>query len=81
MPTHPNILQLTTHDTGRHFGCYGHPTLHTPNIDALSADGVRFSNYFATVPICCASRASMLTGLYPQSQTCWTCALPCSTGD
>ena len=67
MPTHPNILQLTTHDTGRHFGCYGHPTLHTPNIDALSANGVRFSHYFATVPICCASRASMLTGLYPQS--------------
>ncbi|MHB1356181.1 MAG: sulfatase family protein [Anaerolineae bacterium] len=67
MPNHPNILQLTTHDTGRHFGCYGHPTLHTPNIDALSADGVRFGNYFAAVPICCASRATMLTSLYPQS--------------
>jgi N-sulfoglucosamine sulfohydrolase len=67
MAKHPNILQLITHDTGRHFGCYGHPTLHTPNIDALSVDGVRFGNYFAVVPICCASRATMLTGLYPQS--------------
>jgi len=63
----PNILQITTHDSGRHFGCYGHSTLHTPVIDALSADGVRLTNYFSAVPICCASRASQLTGLYPQS--------------
>jgi len=62
-----NILQITTHDTGRHFGCYGHPALHTPNIDALAADGVKLNNYFAAAPICCASRASMLTGRYPQS--------------
>ncbi len=67
MAKQPNILQITTHDSGRHFGCYGHSTVHTPNIDALAADGVRMTNYFATVPICCASRASMLTGRYPQS--------------
>jgi len=64
---HPNILQITTHDSGRHFGCYGYPTLHTPAIDALAAEGVRLSNYFATVPICSASRATQLTGLYPQT--------------
>lgn len=63
----PNILQITTHDSGRHFGCYGHPTLHTPNIDALASDGIRFDQYFCAVPICSASRACMLTGLYPQS--------------
>jgi len=62
-----NILQITTHDSGRHFGCYGHRTLHTPQIDALAADGVQLDNYFAVAPICCASRASMLTGRYPQS--------------
>ena len=62
-----NILQITTHDTGRHLGCYGHPTLNTPNLGAVAAEGVRFANYFASVPICCASRASMLTGRYPQS--------------
>lgn len=67
MPPRPNILQITTHDSGRHLGCYGYPTLHTPHIDALAADGVLFGSYFATVPICCASRASMLTGRYPQS--------------
>jgi N-sulfoglucosamine sulfohydrolase len=65
--TRPNILQITTHDSGRHVGCYGHPTLRTPNIDVLAADGVRLTNYFAVCPICCASRATMLTGRYPQS--------------
>ena len=66
-PTAPNILQITTHDSGRHFGCYGYETVHTPHVDALAADGVRLSEYFAVVPICCASRATMLTGRYPQS--------------
>ncbi|MHB9034760.1 MAG: sulfatase family protein [Anaerolineae bacterium] len=67
MSQRPNILQITTHDSGRHLSCYGYRTVQTPAIDALAADGVKFTNYFATVPICCASRASMLTGLYPQS--------------
>jgi N-sulfoglucosamine sulfohydrolase len=62
----PNVLLITTHDSGRHFGCYGLPTLHTPAIDRIAAQGVRMSNYFATVPICAASRACMLTGHYPQ---------------
>lgn len=67
MSKRPNIIQITTHDSGRHFGCYGHPTLQTPIIDGLAANGVRFTNYYGTVPICSASRASQLTGLYPQS--------------
>ena len=67
MATRRNIIQITTHDSGRHFGCYGYDTVHTPNVDALAADGVRLNNYFATVPICSASRATMLTGRYPQS--------------
>ncbi len=62
-----NVLQITTHDSGRHFGCYGHKTLNTPNIDALAGDGVRLSNYFTVVPICSPSRGTMLTGRYPQS--------------
>ncbi len=64
MAHHPNIIQITTHDSGRHLGCYGHPTVHTPAIDALAADGVRFDRYFCAAPICCASRATQLTGLY-----------------
>lgn len=67
MVARPNILIITCHDTGRHFGCYGVETVHTPNIDALAADGVRFTRYFTTVPVCSPSRGAMLTGRYPQS--------------
>jgi len=66
-PNRPNIVLITTHDTGRHFGCYGVPTVRTPRIDGLAAEGVRFTNHFTTTPVCSASRATMLTGRYPQS--------------
>lgn len=67
MAKRPNIVVVTSHDTGRHLGCYGIRELNTPRIDGVAADGVRMSSYFAAVPICCASRASMMTGRYPQS--------------
>lgn len=62
----PNILIITTHDTGRHLGCYGVPTIHTPNIDALAGEGVLFTNMFGTSPVCSPSRGSLMTGQYPQ---------------
>jgi N-sulfoglucosamine sulfohydrolase len=64
--TRPNILLITTHDSGRHFGCYGVPTVRTPQIDALAADGLLFERMFATAPICSPSRGCLLTGQYPQ---------------
>ena len=67
MGTSPNILIISTHDSGCHFGCYGVPTAHTPTIDGLAADGVRFTRMFATSSICSPSRGSLLTGRYPQS--------------
>ena len=61
----PNILFVLT-DNQRHdlLGCAGHPVLRTPHLDALARRGTRFSRAFATTPICSASRASILTGLY-----------------
>ena len=67
MSDQPNVVVITTHDTGRHFGCYGVRTVHSSAIDRIAQEGVRFDNHFAAVPICGASRASMMTGLYPQS--------------
>lgn len=67
MSEKPNVLVITTHDTGRYFGCYGMETVHTPAIDALAENSYRFTNYFAASPICSASRATMMTGRYPQS--------------
>ncbi len=63
----PNILIITTHDTGRHFGCYGVPTVQTPAIDNLAADGVQFNKMFSPCPICSPSRGTLLTGRYPLS--------------
>jgi len=63
----PNVLMITTHDLGRHIGCYGVKTVQTPNLDSLAARGVRFANYFAADCVCSPSRGAILTGRYPQS--------------
>lgn len=44
--------------------CYGDPTVQTPNIDRLVAEGVRFTNAFATSPVCAPARSSLITGEY-----------------
>lgn len=50
-----------------YLSCYGHPTLKTPNIDALAARGVRFANAFVQSPVCGPSRMSFYTGRYVSS--------------
>ena len=50
-----------------YLGCTGHPTLKTPNIDAMAARGVRFSNAYVQSPICGPSRMSFYTGRYMRS--------------
>jgi len=61
----PNILIITTHDSGRNFGCYGVPCVHTPSIDGLAEEGVVFTRMFGASPICSPSRGALLTGRYP----------------
>ena len=61
----PNIIVFLTDD--QHFeamGCMGNSIIHTPEMDALAENGVLFENAFVTTPICCTSRASILTGTY-----------------
>lgn len=61
--TRPNIVLVVTDDQRfDQMGCAGHPTLQTPNMDALAARGVSFPNSFVTTAICAASRASIMTG-------------------
>lgn len=62
----PNILWIVSEDNSPQLGCYGDPYARTPNLDQLAREGVRFSNAFVTYSVCSPSRASFLTGLYPQ---------------
>lgn len=62
----PNVVVITI-DTLRadHVGCYGYKQIHTPNIDALAADGARFERAYAAVPVTLPSHTVMFTGTYP----------------
>ncbi len=61
----PNFVLLLADDLGYgDLGCYGNTVIRTPNIDRLAADGVRFTDFYAT-PTCSPSRAALLTGRYP----------------
>ncbi|MGC9451930.1 MAG: sulfatase family protein [Oceanipulchritudo sp.] len=66
MSEKPNVLHISTHDSGRFFGCYGVDTVATPNIDKLAAEGVLAGQMHAVCPICSPSRGAAMTGLYPQ---------------
>jgi arylsulfatase A-like enzyme len=68
MPAGKNILFIMC-DQLRfdYLGCYGHPHLKTPNIDALAARGVRFDRAYVQSPVCGPSRMSFYTGRYMRS--------------
>ncbi|PQO41212.1 DUF4976 domain-containing protein [Blastopirellula marina] len=62
----PNIVFILADDLAwSDLGCYGHPFHETPNLDRLCQQGLRFTNAYASAPICSASRASILTGKTP----------------
>ena len=62
----PNVVVITI-DTLRadHLGCYGYKQIHTPNIDALAADGLRFERAYTPVPVTLPSHTVIFTGTYP----------------
>ena len=62
----PNIIVILADDLGwKDLSCYGSTFYETPNLDALAAKGVRFTNGYATSPVCSPTRSSMLTGKNP----------------
>lgn len=63
----PNVLLIFTDDQGSiDLNCYGSKDLHTPNLDRLAREGMRFTQFYVAAPVCSPSRAALMTGRYPQ---------------
>ncbi|MBM3727518.1 MAG: sulfatase [Acidobacteria bacterium] len=77
----PNIVLIYADDLGSgDLSCYGHPTIRTPNLDRLAADGIRFTQFYSAAPLCSPSRAALMTGRYPVRSGMNFVLFPDSTG-
>jgi len=65
--TKPNILFIATDDLSCALGCYGDPIAQTPHLDRLATTGVTFLNAYNQLPLCNPTRASVMTGLRPDT--------------
>ena len=63
----PNVLLIIVDDLRPQLGAYGHHIMHTPNIDRLAEEGLLFRRAYAQWPVCGPSRASLLSGLRPDT--------------
>ena len=63
---HRDIVVVLCDDLGYgDLGCFGHPSIKTPNLDAFARQGMRFTDAYAAAPVCSPSRCGMLTGRTP----------------
>jgi arylsulfatase A len=64
--TPPNFVVIFADDLGYgDLGCFGHPTIATPELDRLAIDGQRWTNFYAGASVCTPSRAALVTGRLP----------------
>lgn len=64
--TRPNVVLILVDDLGwTDLSCYGSTFYETPNLDALAAGGVQFTEAYAAAPVCSPSRAALMSGKYP----------------
>jgi arylsulfatase A-like enzyme len=62
----PNVVIIMADDLGYgDLGCYGHPSIRTPNLDRMAREGMRFTDFYSCAAVCTPSRAGLLTGRYP----------------
>lgn len=61
----PNVIIVYADDQGyQDLGCFGSPSIKTPNIDRLASQGMKFTDYYSAYCVCSASRAALMTGCY-----------------
>ncbi|HEV7347329.1 arylsulfatase [Telluribacter sp.] len=61
----PNIIFIFADDLGyAELGCYGQKKIRTPNIDRIAREGIRFTDYYTSTPVCAPSRCQLLTGTH-----------------
>ena len=60
-----NVVWISCEDMGPVLSAYGNKSVHTPNIDRLANEGIKYTNAYATVGVCAPSRFSIITGMYP----------------
>lgn len=63
----PNILWISVEDISPDLGCYGDKNAHTPVLDKLAENGVRYTNAIANAPVCAPARSVIITGMYQTS--------------
>lgn len=61
----PNVLLIISDDLRNSLGCYGNTVSRTPHLDRLASEGIRFDRAYCQYPVCGPSRASLMSGLYP----------------
>lgn len=66
----PNVVWIISDDLGPELGCYGYPSVATPNVDRLAAGGRLYKRAFSTSPVCSSSRSAFQTGRYQTSIGC-----------
>ncbi len=65
-PRPPNLIILFADDLGYgDLGTFGHPTIRTPHLDRMAADGMKLTQFYAAASVCTPSRAGLLTGRLP----------------
>jgi arylsulfatase A-like enzyme len=65
-PARPNFIVIFTDDQGyQDVGCFGSPSIDTPNLDRMADEGAKFTDFYVAASICSPSRAALLTGCYP----------------